>query len=92
MPLTPPRKDPRYGRNSELPGECPFLAGTYADHYTQGMQQVSEKTGFYKMLSYLKHYTAYNKEADRFSWKANVTDFDMLVKIERLKVYWLNGH
>eukprot|EP00729_Bicosta_minor_P012589 gene12589-23156_t len=70
-------KDPRYGRNSELPGECPFLAGTYADHYTQGMQQVSEKTGFYKMLSYLKHYTAYNKEADRFSWKANVTDFDM---------------
>jgi len=56
-------KDPRYGRNSELPGECPFLAGTYADAYTQGMQQVSNTTGFYKMLSYLKHYTAYNKEA-----------------------------
>jgi beta-glucosidase-like glycosyl hydrolase len=68
-------KDPRYGRNSELPGECPFLAGTYAVAYVRGMQQVSKTTGFVKMLAYLKHYTAYNKEAGRFSWGANVTDF-----------------
>jgi hypothetical protein len=53
-------KDPRYGRNSELPGEDPFLTGTYAQHYVQGMQQWS--TGAHphlKMVAYLKHYTAY---------------------------------
>ena len=69
-------KDPRYGRNSELPGECPFLSGSYAVAYTKGMQQVSAKTGHLKMLAYLKHYTAYNKESGRFTWKANVTTFD----------------
>ena len=53
-------KDPRYGRNSELPGEDTFLSGTYAVHYLQGMQQMSSgpKPRF-KMLAYVKHYTAY---------------------------------
>ena len=68
-------KDPRYGRNSELPGEDPFLSGSYATSYVQGMQQVSG--GQQKMLAYLKHYTAYSKEASRFTWVANVSDFDM---------------
>lgn len=34
-------KDPRYGRNSELPGEDPFLSGSYAVQYLRGMQQYS---------------------------------------------------
>lgn len=34
-------KDPRYGRNSEIAGEDPFLTGTYAQHYLQGMQQTA---------------------------------------------------
>jgi beta-D-xylosidase 4 len=69
-------KDPRYGRNSELPGECPFLSGTYAVHYLRGMQQVSSQ-GHVKMLAYVKHFTAYNKEANRYSFGANVSDFDL---------------
>jgi beta-D-xylosidase 4 len=34
-------KDPRYGRNSEVPGEDPFLSGSYAVSYLHGMQQMS---------------------------------------------------
>jgi len=68
-------KDPRYGRNSELAGEDPFLSGSYAVAYTQGMQQVDEN-GQLKMLNYLKHYTAYSVEAHRFTFKANVSLFD----------------
>eukprot|EP00041_Stephanoeca_diplocostata_P032967 m.1075633 g.1075633 ORF g.1075633 m.1075633 type:complete len:890 (+) comp24243_c0_seq1:40-2709(+) len=70
-------KDPRYGRNSELPGEDPFLSGSYAAAYTAGMQQMSQgKRPHLKMLSYLKHYTAYSVEASRFTFSANVTQFD----------------
>eukprot|EP00658_Telonema_sp_P-2_P004662 TRINITY_DN11725_c0_g2_i2.p1 TRINITY_DN11725_c0_g2~~TRINITY_DN11725_c0_g2_i2.p1 ORF type:complete len:747 (-),score=170.82 TRINITY_DN11725_c0_g2_i2:277-2517(-) len=69
-------KDPRYGRNSELAGEDPFLSGEYATAYTRGMQQLSSQ-GHLKMLSYLKHYTAYSVEASRFTFVANVTLFDL---------------
>lgn len=56
-------KDPRYGRNSELPGEDTFLSGTYAAEYIQGMQQRdSTSKGRLLMSSYLKHYTEYNVE------------------------------
>ena len=58
-------KDPRYGRNSEVPGEDPYLSGAYAVSYVRGMQQVSKDPGakpFPKMLSYLKHYTAYERQ------------------------------
>ena len=53
-------KDPRYGRNSELPGEDPVLTAAYAVAYTKGMQQVKAgRSGkkYLKMLSYMKHYT-----------------------------------
>ena len=98
-------KDPRYGRNSELPGEdpcehthaalrllaqptqlthgrrvkCTDLTGEYAVQYVKGCQQVSSKPGdkpFPKMLAYLKHYTAYNVETSRFTFSANVTQYD----------------
>jgi len=69
-------KDPRYGRNSELPGEDPHLSGEYGVAYTAGMQQRDPATGHYKMISYLKHYTAYSVEASRFTFTANVTLFD----------------
>ena len=69
-------KDPRYGRNSELPGEDPFLSGSYATAYLRGMQQRSAR-GHLKMLAMVKHYTAYSKEAERFEWGADVAMFDM---------------
>ena len=56
-------KDPRYGRNSELAGEDPYLSGRYATQYVRGMQQIGRGAGgaaVYKMRAYLKHYTACN--------------------------------
>ena len=50
-------RDPRFGRNSELPGECPFLNGEYATHYVSGMQQ-PDPHGHPLMLAYLKHFDA----------------------------------
>ena len=75
-------KDPRYGRNSELVGEDPFLTGSYAAAYGNAMQVLkSGKNGlgkkmYQKMLSYVKHYTAYSVEASRFTFSNNVTQFD----------------
>ena len=62
-------KDPRYGRNSELPGEDPVLTGEYAKNYVQGMQQWlpgPDGQKYLKMLASLKHYTAYSVETNRF--------------------------
>lgn len=74
-------KDPRYGRNSELPGEDPLLSGTYAAHYVQGMQQTApgKLSGRpqLKMLAYLKHYTAYSVEKNRFTFSSNVSNFTL---------------
>ena len=39
------------------------------------MQQI-DSNGTYKMLSYLKHYTAYSVESSRFTFVANVSMFD----------------
>merc|ERR1711907_699114 len=69
-------KDPRYGRNSELVGEDPYLAGEYGTEYTKGLQQV-DPNGQLKMLAYLKHYTAYSVESSRFTFTANVSMFDL---------------
>ena len=68
-------KDPRYGRNSELPGEDPYLSGELATAYVRGIQQ-HDKRGRLKARAYLKHYSAYSKEGGRFRWNANVTPFD----------------
>jgi len=57
-------RDPRFGRNSELASEDPFLSGTYAAQMVSGMQQRDEK-GYKKTAAYLKHYTAYSTEANR---------------------------
>lgn len=75
-------KDPRYGRNSELPGESDFLSGSYAVAMTNGMQAVGQGTGalagktYQKMLAYVKHYTAYSVETNRFVFSNPVSQFD----------------
>ncbi|MDA8539187.1 hypothetical protein N9K47_00420 [bacterium] len=50
----------RYGRNSELAGEDPVLAGEYAVAYLKGMQQLAGAGAGarVKMNAYVKHYTA----------------------------------
>ncbi len=67
---------PLWGRNSEVPGEDPFLSGEYSSAYTRGLQQIDDQ-GYLKMLSYLKHFAVYeidqgrdhnNFDIDMFSW------------------------
>lgn len=47
-----------YGRNSELAGEDPVLAGAYAAAFVKGVQR--RKGGILRSAAYLKHYTAYS--------------------------------
>ena len=57
-------RDPRFGRNTELPGEDPYLTGAYAVEMVRGMQE-PDANGYPKMLAYLKHFTAYSQETGR---------------------------
>lgn len=68
-------RDPRFGRNSELPGEDPLLTGTYAAQYLHGLQQ-EDDNGFVRMISYLKHFTAYSEETNRGHDTHNISSFD----------------
>jgi len=54
-------RDPRFGRNSELPGEDPFLSGNYAAEMMQKMQE-EDKAGYPRAVMYLKHFTAYSRK------------------------------
>ena len=87
-PLTPPppnpqtrQRDPRFGRTSELPGEDPFLSGTYAREMVRGGQGLdayeSGKSKHLKMTLGLKHYDLYSVEVDRPSFIPNVTAQDL---------------
>jgi beta-D-xylosidase 4 len=57
-------RDPRFGRNSELPGEDPVLSGEYAGAVVAGMQE-QDSRAHPKMLAFLKHFTAYSVETNR---------------------------
>ena len=69
-------RDPRFGRNSELPGEDPFLSGSYATEMLKGMQEEDEN-GHPKMLAYVKHLTAYSTETNRGHDDYTITDHDL---------------
>jgi beta-glucosidase-like glycosyl hydrolase len=71
------QRDPRYGRSSELPGEDPYLAGQYAASMVRGMQEPTDLHGRPKVLAYLKHFAAYNRETDRGHDDYNVTLYDL---------------
>ena len=60
--------------------EDPVLTGEYAVNYVKGMQQTKTGKGgkpVLKMLSSLKHYTAYSVETSRFTFSASVTNFTL---------------
>ena len=69
-------RDPRFGRASELPGEDPFLSGTYAAAMVRGMQEEDDK-GRPRMLAFLKHFAAYSTETDRMHAQFRVSAFDL---------------
>ena len=69
-------RDPRWGRNDEVPSEDPFLAGHYAANYVRGMQEGPDQR-YIKMIAFLKHYTAYSVETNRAAFNANISTFDL---------------
>eukprot|EP00298_Acanthocystis_sp_HF-20_P010442 c18858_g1_i1.p1 GENE.c18858_g1_i1~~c18858_g1_i1.p1 ORF type:complete len:767 (-),score=379.05 c18858_g1_i1:13-2313(-) len=85
-------RDPRFGRNSELPGEDPFLSGTYAAMMVQGMQE-QDKNGHPKMLAYLKHFTAYSTESNRGHDSYNISMHDFWeTYLPQYKIGFLQGN
>lgn len=68
-------RDPRFGRNSEVPGEDPFLSGTYAFEMVSGMQE-KDVHGYPKMAAFLKHFTAYSTETNRGHDTYNISAYD----------------
>ena len=37
-------REPRWGRNIEVPGEDPYLVGEYAEYFVKGFEQAPEDT------------------------------------------------
>ena len=70
-------RDPRYGRNSELASEDPFLSGEYATEMVKAMQAPSANGRCMKTHASLKHYTAYSIEADRSGIDEVISAYDL---------------
>ena len=77
-------RDPRWGRNVEVPGEDPFLVGAYAVEFIAGLQ--SEQGGFLQASACCKHFVANElekttqldgEEWDRRHDNAQVTERDL---------------
>ena len=81
-------RDPRFGRNCEIPSEDPMLSGHYAAAMVQGMQQ-GEDPRYLKMMAHVKHYTAYSVENNRGAFNGVITVEVMItgVMITRFRDY-----
>ncbi|GAB5353678.1 hypothetical protein AAMO2058_000054800 [Amorphochlora amoebiformis] len=69
-------RDPRFGRNGELPSEDPLLSGEYAVEFTRGCQE-EDKNGHPRLINLLKHFTAYSRETNRGHDSYNISQFDL---------------
>jgi len=58
-------RDPRWGRNQEVPSEDPLINGRFGSGYTQGLQggsEVASDEKYVKAVVTLKHWDAYGLE------------------------------
>ena len=73
-------RDPRWGRELEVPSEDPTLAGKLAASMTRGLQE-GEDPKYVKLLGALKHFTAYSMEhsngKDRGGFSPTISKHDM---------------
>ena len=67
--------EPRFGRNSELPGEDPYLAGEYASEMVRGMQE-PDAAGVPRTIAYIKHFLAYRREQGRGHDSYNISAYE----------------
>jgi beta-glucosidase len=65
-------RDPRWGRTPETYGEDPFLTSKIAVSFVKGLQGNNDK--YIKVVATTKHFAANNKEENRFSCNAVISE------------------
>jgi pre-mRNA-splicing factor SYF2/beta-D-xylosidase 4 len=55
-------REPRWGRNIEVPGEDPYHVGEYAEAFVKGFEQAPEDEGHIQASACCKHYAANSME------------------------------
>lgn len=71
-PVVDLERDPRAGRFEEGYGEDPYLVGQLASAYCLGIK--GEDPFYYKAIPTLKHFYAYNLEANRDTFSVNIDE------------------
>ena len=71
-PVVDLMRDPRAGRFEEGYGEDPYLTGQMAIAYCNGIK--GDHSFYYKAIPTLKHFYAYNQEANRDTVSVNIDD------------------
>eukprot|EP00325_Prymnesiales_sp_UTEX-LB-985_P000241 CAMPEP_0174703322 /NCGR_PEP_ID=MMETSP1094-20130205/7308_1 /TAXON_ID=156173 /ORGANISM="Chrysochromulina brevifilum, Strain UTEX LB 985" /LENGTH=773 /DNA_ID=CAMNT_0015901231 /DNA_START=17 /DNA_END=2338 /DNA_ORIENTATION=+ len=79
-------REPRWGRNIEVPGEDPYLVGEYAEWFVKGMEQAPEDEGHLQASACCKHYAANSMEHTteggqthtRHDFSATITQQDLV--------------
>ena len=82
------QRDPRWGRNQEVPGEDPLLTGNYASNFVQGLQGEVDglDSGHVQIAACCKHFIANSLE----QWQGHTRyDFDAHVPLDDLLNYYL---
>ena len=83
------QRDPRWGRNQEVPGEDPMLTGQYAANFVQGLQGLSpliDPHGHIMIVACCKHFLANSLE----NWEGHTRhNFDAKVPLNDLADYYL---
>eukprot|EP00948_MAST-09A_sp_MAST-9A-sp1_P000287 g287.t1 len=82
------QRDPRWGRNQEVPGEDPMLTGNYASNFVQGLQGEVEglDNDHVQIAACCKHFIANSLE----DWEGHTRyDFDAHVPLDDLMDYYL---
>lgn len=73
-------RDPRWGRNQEVPSEDPYVNGRFGEEYTRGLQR-GEDPRFLQAIVTLKHWDAYSLEGSdgftRHNFNARVSKYSL---------------
>eukprot|EP00934_Nitzschia_sp_Nitz4_P008463 Nitzschia sp. Nitz4//scaffold91_size79674//61969//64296//NITZ4_005377-RA/size79674-augustus-gene-0.82-mRNA-1//1//CDS//3329560130//8453//frame0 len=79
------QRDPRWGRNQEVPGEDPLLTSVYAQHFVRGLQQNPDNDESIRVAACCKHFVANSLE----HWHDfSRHTFDAHVSMEDLQNYY----
>jgi beta-glucosidase-like glycosyl hydrolase len=78
-------REPRWGRNIEVPGEDPYLSSEYAINYVKGMEQAPEDPYHVQASACCKHFVANEMEhstVDGVTWTRH--NFDEKISMQDL--------